>query len=223
MTAQITLTDGTIINLDKRNTVSIDTKLIDRADTKLPRWGIVSNKAKLTFVDYDVDDDGSVKKLLSSLKLTSKTTASVYIKNTLTGASADYGKYFAESWDYDNDNRKVTVSLSDGIEKLQDINFDPYLNKSIFVYDLSKSPYALRASEIYNALRTITVNNGFDMLDYNSLDKNTISHINLITITYPYIEASSLWNVWQNFAEALQCHLYKNASCKIVFRYNGGD
>lgn len=215
LTAKITLADGTEIALDKRNLLNMESEIIDRADIVLPSWGLISNGGSIRFVDYD----GSIKGLAQSLKLTSKTKINVYLTNTLNGATMQVGEYFSEKWDYDNNNGEVSVSFTDGLQKMQDVAI------TSLEYDLSQNDYNFRAIDLYTYICNEAVKNGFAILlpTDADFDSNTRSHLSQIVIPSPYINPTNLWRALNDFGVAFQLHIYKNRKGVIVCVYNGGD
>ena len=215
LSAKITLADGTEIALDKRNLMNMDSEMNDRADIVLPSWGLISNGGRVNFVDYD----GSIKGLAQSLKLTSKTKINIFLTNTLTGATMPVGEYFAQNWQYDNNNGNVSVSVTDGLQKMQDIAITP------LEYDLSQEDYSMTATELYNYLCNQVIANGFDMVQtYEAdFDNATLNHLNKIIVKLPYITATNLWRALNDFAVAFQLHIYTDRKGAIVCVYNGGD
>ena len=215
LTAQITLDDGTEINLGKQNLINMNTNLSDRSDIILPSWGVISNGGTITFIDYD----GSIKVLAQALKLTTKTIINVYLENTLNKAKMQIGEYFAESCYYDNNNKEVTVTVTDGLQKMQDVTIKP------FVYDITREEYTMTATELYECLCEQATKNGFDIVHTTDLffDNSTLEHLNKIVVSTPYIESTNLWRALDDFAIAFQLHIYRNRKGVIVCVYNGGD
>lgn len=215
LTAKITLADGTEIPINKKNALSIDESIIDRGDIILPSWGIISNGGSIRFNDYN----GTIKSLAQNIKLTSKTKINVYLNDTLFKSTIQIGEFFSEKWNYDNNNSQVSVNITDGMQKMQDIAITP------MKYKLSSEDYSLSATVIYEILCEEAINNGFNILRTTDLgfDSSTLEHLNKIVIPFPYIEASNLWRALNDFAVAFQLHIYKNRKGVIVCVYNGGD
>ena len=210
LTAKITLADGTTYDVNKRNMLSLDSKIIDRSDIILPSWGIISNGGNFEIIDYD----GRIKVWAESLKLNSKTKVIISLNDTISGASTQVGEFFATKWNYDNDRSTASTTLTDGLQQMHDINIEP------LEYDLSQI-YTINANKIYDFLQEQTVINGFNMVatSDSDFDSDTLDHLNKIAFSYPYIEEMNLWRAWQYFAEALQLHIFKNRHGKIVCIY----
>lgn len=215
LTAKITLADGTEIALDKRNLLNMSSDIIDRADIVLPSWGLISNGGNISFVDYD----GTIKRYAQSLMLTSQTKVNIYLTNTLKRVSTEVGEFFSSKWSYDNNNSEVVITITDGLQKLQDISFNP------LQYDLSQDDYSVTALDLYNIICNELNANGFNVLYPSSseFDRNTRTHLSNIVINYPYINKGNLWRILNDFGIAFQLHIYKNRKGVIVCVYSGGD
>jgi hypothetical protein len=121
-----------LIEIDRRNLISLESSIFDRSDLKLPSFGIISNKGNIEFNDLD----GEVRDYAEQLILQSGLSCEIRLNNTLVdGASQVIAKMETDQWDYDNDNRVVSVSIKDDLEEWQDIN----------VYEISYDPRVLES------------------------------------------------------------------------------
>ena len=214
LTATITLDDGTTISLNKKNLLSLNIKTVDRSDMVMPSWGIISNGGTLRFLDYDK----TIKDLAQNLKLKSKTKVNIFLNNTVSKATMQVGEFFSERWNYDNNTNEVTLAITDGLKKMQDINIIPLE----YNYSIGGAEHN-NIQKIYDFLHLQTINNGFDMLSSSELDAETLSHLSGCGIRYPFIDEMTLWGAWQSLCEAFQLHIFKNRFGKIVCVYKGGD
>lgn len=216
LTAKITLADGTTYDVNKRNMLSFDSEIIDRSDIVMANFGIISNSGNLSFIDYD----GRILNFAKSLKLNSKAKINIDLTNTISKATTQIGDFFAGKWNYDNNSANVSVSLVDGLQKMQDINVIPL----VFNPQTKNADYQM-AYKLYEYLRAQTVNNGFDMVSISSaeFDSATKSHLQSMSVQYPYIPEMSLWRAWQQFCEAFQVHIFKAKNGKIICYYGKGD
>lgn len=220
LTAKLTLHNGTEIELNYGNSVSMEGNIFDRADTTLPSWGIISNSGKIKFID----SDGQIRSAIEKNLLKERTKIVLSVSNTVKGTKSNIGDYYAKNWDYDNNNFNVTVDFGDELQNMQDIQAEPY------VYDLTTEGYSITAKDLYDYIQAYTVNiqadtvnKRFNMATFEELDSNTQAHLSAITIPIPYFEQTNLWNVWQNFCEAFQTHIFKAKNQKIVCVYNEGN
>lgn len=212
LTAKITLADGTTYDVNKRNMLSFDSKIIDRSDIILPSWGIISNGGSFEIIDYT----GEIMEWAESLKLNSKTKVTISLNDTISGASTQVGEFFATKWSYDNDRSTASTTLTDGLQQMQSINITP-LSKN------ANTGGSMSGQEFYVFLHEQTISNGFDMLSFDELDAITKTHLSDYVISMAYMEEKSLWRAWQEFCEALQLHIYKCRNGKIICIYKEGD
>lgn len=199
------------IKIDRKNLISIKSSIFDRSDLKLPSYGIISNTGNITFNDIN----GEVRNYAEELLLKSGLKCEIKLNNTLVGVSQPIGLFETDRWDYDNDNRIVSVSIKDDLEEWQDINvqeitYDPRKQES--------KPF----SWLYEYLWDIT-NKNYPMINLEALDKQTYNILTKTYIKYPLLKSGSLWQQWTKLCQACQLHIYKNSNGIVVCRYNGGD
>ncbi len=201
------------IDINYRNLISLSRSIQDRSDFKLPSYGIISNTGSLEFNDLD----GEIRDYAELGMLTSGLQVVIKINNTLYKTSEQIGVFQTETWDYDNYNRTVSVSLKDELEEWQNINVP-----ALRYYQIIKNNiYAKPLRDIYNYLLNYTPAK-FNMLPASKLDRTTINILQNTYIKYPLLEAGTLWESWQKLCEVCQCYIYKNNKNQTVFRYNRG-
>jgi hypothetical protein len=213
LTATITMDNGGTIEITPQNALSMERSIFDRADTTMPSWGIISNGGKVKFIDTD----GTIRQLIEAKRLVKGIKVDLFLSDTVNVTSANIGDFYAKTWDYDNNNFNVSVDVGDELQNMQEVQAEPY------VYDLTQEKYFITAKDLYDFIQADTVAKGFNMATSAELDSNTIAHLSAITIPIPYFEQANLWNVWQNFCEAFQTHIFKGKNKKIVCVYNGGN
>lgn len=202
------------IDIDQRNLISLERTIYDRADLKLPSFGIISNTGNIEFNDTN----GEVRDYAEQLLLDSGLKCEIKLNNTLVnGASQTVAVMETDQWNYDNDSKVVSVSLKDDLEEWQEINvgainYDPR--------NLEHKPFKW----LYEHLWEITTANGnYNMLSINELDEDTQAVLNNTYTQYPLLESGSLWEQLTKLCEVCQLHIYKNNNGVIVCRYNGGN
>jgi hypothetical protein len=214
------------IEIDRRNLISLESSIYDRADLKLPSFGIISNTGNIEFNDID----GEVRDYAEQLLLEKGLKCEIKLNNTLVdGASETIGVFETNEWDYDNNNRVVSVSLKDDLEEWQEINVDE------ISYDPRKTEHK-SFKWLYEYLWELTSNisyiiNGeikkgkgnYNMLPFVYLDEQTQSVLNNTYTQYPLLKAGTLWQQWTKLCEVCQLHIYKNSDGVVVCRYNGGN
>lgn len=203
------------LNIDRRNMISIECNTADRADFKLPSFGIISNTARIEFID----SDGQIADYADKLLLVEGLPCEITLENTLVdGAVETLGKYETAEWQYDNDSRTVSVSLKDDLEEWQEINVEG-IN-----YDPRK-PQAQPLSWFYQYLWERTdkrIKGNYTMLSLDELDQDTRTLLNSVYVPYPLLESGTLWQQWDKLCVVAQAHIYsKNGT--VIFKYNGGN
>lgn len=195
----------TTYSVDYSNLISIDQKLIDRKETEMPSWGIISCGGTVSFLDYN----GKIRKFASQVSSKTRSRVIVNLNDTLNKTSCQLGEYFSESWDYDNNNNRCTIRITDGLTKLQDININiPY---NLHIEPNTKITTALN---IYEMLQEKTKENGFSVVSKDELSNSTQNHLRKISISYPYITDTSLWGAWDDFGKAFLVHIFKRRDGK---------
>lgn len=208
ITAKIYISDTEIIEIDRRNMLSVSRSIFDRSDLKLPSFGIISNKGNIEFND----SDGKVLHYAENLQLQKGQKCEIWLNNTLVeNASELIGSFETDQWDYDNDNRLVSVSLKDDLEEWQEINIDGFSLQT-----------QKRLDELYIILYEKTPSK-YNMLAFSDLDETTQGILSNTYIQYPFLENGSLWQQWNKLCQVAQAHIYKNNDGYAVFFYNGGN
>ena len=211
LTAKIYISETEIIEIDRRNMLSIESSIFDRSDLKMPSFGIISNVGNIEFNDIDM----KVLSYAEQLKLQKGLKCEIWLNNTLfDGATQVVATMETNEWDYDNDNKIVSVSLKDDLEELQEIKVEGiYLN-------LEKPTQT--GEEIYLNLMNLTNEKGFNMANFYLLNEKTKEILTNSILSYPTIKNGSLWQLWTTFCEAFLCSIYKNSNGVIMCKYIGG-
>ena len=193
---------------DYSNLLSLDRKIIDRSDIKLPSYGVISNSGQMSFIDKN-------KRFLGYANngvLVSGIPIEIYLTDTLSKKSELVGSFYSNSWNYDNNNREVSVSLKDDLEEWQDIqveriNYDPRDPDKVF----------RTMADLYNVLLKLTPDK-YKMLSFNYLDDVTKRQLERIAIPYPLLESGSLWAQWDKLCQVCRLHIHKNNNGETVCR-----
>lgn len=198
-------------DIDYRTLTSCDSSIFDRGDVNKPNWGIFSNTGSISFNDVH----GIVGYFAEQQLLASGVPVELRLKNTLTGKTQKVGTFFTAKWNYDSDNREVSVSLKDDLEEWQDINYDG------FAYDPRK-PFDIlptgAMSELYEILHEQTPSK-YKMLALSQLDSTTQSILSSTKIRYPLLKSGSLWQQWSKLCKVCALYIWKNADGKTVCSY----
>lgn len=202
------------IYIDRRNLLSFNSDIVDRADTKYPSYGIISNSANLTFSDLDeqVLDFISQKVLHSGIKV------NVWLNNSDNNAQEQVCVMETRELSYDNDNRQVRVTLKDNLEEWQEINVE-----ALNYYEADGTPKSPKTAKwLYEYLLEKTPKK-FIMHKFDELSDETKSVLDNTTIKYPTLESSTLWDAWQKLCELCLLHIYVDNNGVVVCKYNNGN
>lgn len=199
------------IDIDRRNIKSLEINLSDRADNRLPSFGIISSSGSIEFIDTngEVNDYASTSLLQQGLDVT------VHLNNTIAKQNETITAFQTAEWQYDSYNKVVTVSLKDNLQDWQNINF------SGFSYNPNSS-IPINGTALYQKLYNATPSK-YKMLSYSSLDINTRNHLANLYVIYPFMESSKLWSAWDKFCDLFQTRIYKLIDGSTTCVYNGGN
>ena len=218
LTALIDISSGALheeLDINKTNLISLNRNITYRSNINSPCYGIMSNKGNIEFKDID----GKVQDYADQLILTSDQKVEIYINNTLSKTTEQVGNFVTETWNYDVDNRIVSVNLKDDLEEWQDISVDG------FEYD-PRNPYEVLANgtmaDLYKWLWNVTPSK-YQMLLFDDLDEKTKQILNSAKINYPFLKIATLWRQWQKLCEVCGLYIYKNNKGKTVCIYTLGS
>ena len=205
------------INIDKHNMVILNRSLFDRPNTKLPEYGIISNSGSVDFKDLN----GEIQDYLINSSKIKNLDIEITLKNTLNKKSEKVGLFKTRNWNYDSDNRSVSVSLKDDLEEWQDISvggldYDPR-NSYQYIADG-------KMSSLYKWLQQPAITpTKYQMLPFNELDNQTQSILENTVLQYPMLKNGSLWEQWRKLCEVCGLYIYKNNQGKTTCSYNLGS
>jgi hypothetical protein len=204
-----------ILDINKRNLIDLNSSIFDRSDYKFPRYGIISNNGSMVFVDTT----GEIKDYAEMLLLKSDLKVSINLNDTISKRTQQVGLFETREWDYDNDNRVVSVSLKDNLEEWQDINIDG------FGFDPRNASKVLpnrSMADLYKWLHERTPSK-YNMLFYDELDETTKQILENTIMEYPLLKKATLWRQWQKVCEACALYIFKNSVGKTVCVYTNGS
>lgn len=211
LTAEIEI-NGKVIPLNNKRIISISANSFDRSDITRPSYGIISNTGELEFNDFDSEFLNYANQRL----LTSDLPVSIFLNNTLYKTTRQQiGKFQTRSWNYDNNNKRVSVSLKDDLEEWQDISINGISYNPIYNETHSMSDY-------YRILHSKTPVK-YQMLTLAELDDKTQLILNDTTIQYEILKDGSLWEQWRKICEVCALYIYKNREGKTVCTYTYGS
>jgi hypothetical protein len=200
--------------ITRKQIISFASNCIDRdLDTNIS-YGIISNRGNLSFID----NSGDYKALAENNLLTDEIKIEAFLNNTLTKTRQKIATFNAETWNYDNNNNAVNVSLKDDLEEWQDIQVEG------FDYDVRFPTKILpnkNMADLYKLLYAKTPNK-YKMISFSSLDANTKDILEKTTIPYPTLKSGSLWSQWTKLCVACGLHIYKNPQGNTICVYKNG-
>ena len=201
------------IEINNRNLISLTSTIFDRSDYNLPSYGILSNVGSIEFNDLN----GEIKDYAEQLLLTSDLKVEINLTDTLSGKSEQVALMETTDWNYDNNNRSVSVSLQDDLVEWQN------LNSTGFYYNYY-NPFLPNGTmeELYNRLIAETPTK-HRMLSFNELDFSTRNILSNTKIKYPLLKEGSLWEQWVKLCEVCGLYIYKNREGKTVCSYTYGS
>ena len=210
------------IDINYRNLISLNRSIAYRGDNKFPSYGIISNTGNLEFNDLD----GEIRDYAEQMLLTSDLKVEITLNNTLAKKHEQVGIFETRDWNYDNDNRSVSVSLKDDLEEWQDIQVQG------FDYD-PREPFKIIAdgkmSNVYKWLQGQDENGNYrtpekyQMLTFEQLDTKTQEILEKTTIDYPLLENGTLWVQWQKLCQVCGLYIYKNNEGQTICSYTYGS
>lgn len=194
-----------IINLDKHNLKTIERTIVENSDISLPSWGIISNTGIIAF--NDIDDE--VRDYAEQLLLKDGLSVKIILSNTLTKEKQTVGMFNTAEWNYEKYSRAVSVSLKDDLEEWQNINVSA-INYSPL------EPQTQPLKYFYEHLQSLTPTK-YRMLAFNNLDSKTKNILENITVKYPLLKASNLWDEWNKLCQVSSAYIYKNNTGSTIF------
>ena len=210
------------IDIDYRNLISLNRSIAYRGDNKFPSYGIISNTGNLEFNDID----GEIKDYAEQLLLTSDLKVVITLNNTLANIHKQVGIFETRDWNYDNENRSVSVSLKDDLEEWQDIQVQGF---SYDPRDRFKIIADGKMSNVYKWLQGQDENGNYrtpekyQMLAFEQLDTKTQEILERTTIDYPLLENGTLWVQWQKLCQVCGLYIYKNNEGQTICSYTYGS
>ena len=215
ISAKIHLASGEEISINRYNLISFNRKIVDRSDIKFPSYGIISNGGSIEFNDLD----GKIREYAESLILTSDLKVTINLNNNLSNTSEQIGEFETKKWNYDNNNRAVSVSLKDDLEEWQDIEIEG------FNYDPRKPFKVLEngtMEDLYKWLHKKTPSK-YKMLEFSELDEDTKTILKSTKIQYPFLKKGTLWQQWQKLCIVCALYICKNNIGQTICTYSLGS
>jgi hypothetical protein len=187
------------IEIDGKNSNSLNSKTDKKSDISQPSWGLISNNSSLTFIDYN----NIVPYLNEKGLLVEGLAVEIFLSNTLYPYQKEQiGGYLTNTWSYNSTTKLCTVTYTDDLEDWQSIDCaeleiqDGYMNMLNF----------------YNHLKRITPTKWL----FKELDSKTQEWLSNIYFYLPSYSNNNLWALWDGFCKANALYLYSENNYVIV-------
>lgn len=203
------------IKIDQRNLISLETNLFDRENYEKVGYGIHSNSGTVEFKDYN----GEIEDYFASGALKENMPIKVFLVDTLSKKETVVCTMFTGKWEYDSENKQVTVPFSDGIETWQDVILTS-------AYPKNPKPDYPRADELYNGIWSKIPSKvedryktKYNIPQYILLPTNNLKDI---VLEYVFLQSASLWSFWQSICEVSLSHIFIDEQGKFKFIQKDG-
>lgn len=186
----------TVKTIDKRNILSCETEIRDRADIDKPSFGLISNGGQISFRD----DNSKFLEYVENKILKNGDKIAFFLSNTISKTTEQVGEYFVTSFDYDKDNKTVSVHFGDDLIYTQEevVQVKPYISEetaeNLIVYANSNS----------------------SILSYEE-NEETKEKLSKTTIKYPILKDMSVWSLTNSICCICGFSGYKNKKGKMTF------
>lgn len=199
--------------INKENLVSFSSDILDRTNTEYPSYGLISNSANLTCIDFG----GDMFELITQKILYSGSIVDIYLDNNVANTEEQICSMVVQRLQYNNANNQVSMQLKDNLENWQEINVEA----EYYVPTVSSSK---TAKYFYNYLykKTLALGN-YNILAFNQLNSNVQDILDNTTIEYPILESSNLWEEWDKLCQLCFLHMYIDNTNTVVVEYLGGE
>ena len=210
ITVELTLKDGSKLVLDKTKIKNIESLSQTNSDASTIFYGVLASSGRLEILDYD----GTIKKYINEGIIDiGNIIVKVYINKKLIQ------QHISTNNSYNNENKILTLDLSNTIMRLNDINYArPFISNKI---QTTKSSYAYPeivtlyhiAIDLFNSIGYYINEENEDILfgEQVLLNSNTIGKIRdlfkSITIDFPYISKDSVFNNINKICTVAQVYL----------------
>lgn len=191
--------DRLVFEIDESRMLNCEFELNEKADTTLPKFGVISNDGSVEFKDYD----GLFLSYIERGMLKDKKKVSFYLENTVDRTEREISTFVSDSVTYDDDSQAAGIMASDNLIAWQDI-------KNIRFY-LEKDKTMLY---VYNTLINIT-QQYFANYSFATLSPELEEQLSNMKVKYFCLKSDSLWNQWNKFCKATCLYLYINMDNKI--------
>lgn len=204
LTAEITIPQTKeTFTIDQRNMISFETNLFDREDYEKVSYGIHSNSGRIEILD----GDGKIYELATQGLLTKEMPIKVYVVDSLSRKNSVLCTMWTEKWQYDTENKTVSVGFNDGLVSLQD-TLASGLTPDDPTQDWDRasrvvSPHIFQSTPSYTRERY-------------KMSQATLA--GYVWLEYNLLENASVWSMWDKLAQVARSHIYINEDGNFTFK-----
>ena len=201
------------IDINRRNLLSMEAGVLEKADNGKPSFGIISNSGELSFRDTD----GQVYDYITDEIINKNAKVEIFVNNTLANQKTKVAEFLSSAWNYEPQNRVVRVSLKDDLEQMQDIEING------LQYNPSAPFSNFRTMEdVYEYLYIQTISKDFKICKYEDLDSRTKEILSNTVVGHDFLSSGSLWRQWDKLGKVCMLYLYKTKDGVITCSYRNG-
>lgn len=210
------------IQIDRRNILDLECGIDERSDNTQPSWGIISNKASLSFNDpFGVFKEKAEKRVLRRWA-----KCVIILNNTIAKIQKTVGTYIVEDWNYDTENKEVSASLTDGLERWQDVEYSGFPpiksndnGTQVRAWDIVNIGFTENGIVIAYPLIKISKDSGINVL-MSVAARNTLQNT---LINFAQMEKSSLWRAFEKICQICGLYIRTNENGEAVIKTEFGD
>lgn len=211
MFVEIALNSDLTEVLDKSVIESITSENKTNFSPNTPTYGIIAGTGSISFKDTG----RKFVKYSSEGLLTANIPIKIYIKDTITGKQQIVGSWMSKDWKYDVDNDAMKVTLRDDIEDLQEID----VTDTSSIINVEENP--ITAFDLLSYLKGGIVE-GKEIAGltptkfvFEDLDSDVDNLLKGINIPIAYLEAGTLWKMYNELCQLALLYMYKLPNGKI--------
>ena len=198
------------LEITQKNLERFSSNIMDRQSAEYPTYGLISNSANLSFYDFNEE----ALDLIITKVLHSGAKVSVWIGDDEFGVNEQICEMEIRELSYDNNNRKVDITMKDNLEDMQNIN--------VLSIDYNpQNPKSQTAEWYYKKLYDITTGlNKYNIFSFDELDIETKDILSKISIQYPLLESGNLWDSWDKLCQLCLLHMYIDNENRVVVKHS---
>jgi hypothetical protein len=201
------------IDINRRNLLSMEAGVLEKAESGKPSFGIISNSGELSFRDTD----GQVYDYITDEIINKNAKVEIFVNNTLANQKTKVAEFLSSAWNYEPQNRVVRVSLKDDFEQMQDIEINGFNYNPTAPFSNFRT-----MADVYEYLYSQTRSKDFKIFKYEDLDGRTKEILSNTVVGHDFLSSGSLWRQWDKLCKVCMLYLYKTKDGVITCSYRNG-